>query len=89
MRAAADPFVLVQQLGGERHGDQPALPDAGRPVEEVRVRGPLGERRLEERLRLSLLRHVRHAENLLGDVVHRPVAAERDNALGKSPASCR
>jgi hypothetical protein len=57
MRTAQDAVVLAQQLGGERQSGGP-LPDTGRSMEEVRVRGPLLERRAEQALRLSLFRHV-------------------------------
>ena len=54
MRASVDAARVAEQRAGERAGGD-ALPDAGRAVEEVRVRRPVGERSLEEALRLPLL----------------------------------
>ena len=55
MRAPLDPVAVADQLAGERDRGAP-LADAGRPVEEVRVRGPFGERCAQQPLRLGLLR---------------------------------
>ena len=55
VRAAGDPVGVAEQLAGER-GRGRALSDAGRPVQEVRVRRPIGQSRAEEALRLRLLR---------------------------------
>ena len=54
VRAALDALAVAEQLAGEGARRQP-LPDAGRTVEEVGVRRPVGERRAEQPLRLVLL----------------------------------
>ena len=56
MRAAVDALAIADQLA--REGDRRvSLPHSGRTVEEVRVRGALGERCAEQPLRLGLLRN--------------------------------
>ena len=56
MGAPLHPCVVAEQLGGEQDREV-ALPDAGRAVQEIRVRRPLGERRGEQALRLVLFRY--------------------------------
>ncbi len=58
MRARLDAALVAEQRGGEREGSRP-LADPGRPVQEVRVSRAVGERRLEQPLRLGLLRNGR------------------------------
>ena len=55
MRAPLDPAVVTEDDPGQLVGG-PALADAGRPVEEVGVRDPLGERGAQQALGLVLLR---------------------------------
>src|SRR5437764_10441168 len=55
MRPPLDACVIAQQLGREEKRDR-ALADAGRTVEEIGVRGALGERSRQQALRLVLLR---------------------------------
>ncbi len=55
MDTAADAVGVAQKLGGEGERGA-ALPDPARPVEEVRVRRPFGQRGAEEALGLVLLR---------------------------------
>src|SRR5438093_3854148 len=54
MRSALGPARVAEQRARESNGPT-SLADAGRAVEEVRVRRPLGERRREQALRLLLL----------------------------------
>ena len=64
MGTALDTPAVAEKLRGERER-RLALPDAGRPVEEVGVRRSFADRRLEEPLRLRLLddlvKHARRA----------------------------
>src|SRR4029453_17994438 len=54
MRAPVYPSRVAQPLGGDRAGCG-WLAHARRPMEQVRVRGTVGERRLEQALCLDLL----------------------------------
>jgi hypothetical protein len=55
VRAPLNASAIAEDLGGELVGGA-ALADPGRPVEEVRVRDPLGEGGPEQALGLLLLR---------------------------------
>jgi hypothetical protein len=55
MGATGDSGGVPDERSGEREGGAP-LADAARPVEEVRVRGALGESSAQQRLRLVLFR---------------------------------
>ena len=85
MRAPLDACVLAEQLGREEHREG-ALADAGRPVQQVRVRRPLGERSRQQALRLVLLRDggERHRSN--GSTAPQTSAATSPTSRG-SPSS--
>jgi hypothetical protein len=55
MRAPLRASRVAEEGARERQGEPP-LADPARTVEKVRVRRPLGERRVEQPLRLFLLR---------------------------------
>ena len=74
MRAPCDPLRVSEQRAGERERE-PALADAARPVEEVRMRGPVAERRAQQPLRLVLLGQLREGVGHDRAIVGRPASA--------------
>ncbi len=79
VRAPRDACVVAEQLGREQECVI-SLADAGRPVQEIRVRRAFGERRREQTLRLELFGERGEAHASLGST-----AAQISSAISSTP----